>query len=86
MEKFACLALHLGLALGAALLQPGAWDAVPHLGDASKRDVDNPFSTLGSRHNPAQPVSIDLKIYDRAGQAELQWYGEITIGAPPQKL
>ncbi|KAL2130923.1 hypothetical protein VTI74DRAFT_5748 [Chaetomium olivicolor] len=90
MEKFAWLALHLGLVLGPALPQPEASDSVwQHWsplqpGDVPKRGLGNPFPW--AFRGTTQPINLDLKVYKSAGKAELQWHGEITIGAPPPKV
>ncbi|KAK3292033.1 aspartic peptidase domain-containing protein [Chaetomium fimeti] len=70
------LALQLGSAWGAAL--PSS-DPIPqHL---------SPFHLSGhcKGENCGRPVNIDLEVWQR-GQTELQWYGEITVGTPPQKF
>jgi hypothetical protein len=40
---------------------------------------------LSKRQSQSRPLNIDLSVY-RRGDTELQWYGEITVGTPPQKL
>jgi hypothetical protein len=47
-----------------------------------------PFQLSGDvskRQSQSRPLNIDLSVY-RRGDTELQWYGEITVGTPPQKL
>ncbi|KAL2186174.1 acid protease [Thermothelomyces heterothallicus CBS 203.75] len=75
------LALHVGLTLGAAHPR-----ALEHSGPAPQHL--SPFQLSGDlsdRRGHGRPVNIDLSVW-RKGQTELQWYGEITVGTPPQKF
>jgi hypothetical protein len=80
MRMLLWLALPFGPAWGAALPNAKSCsDPVPqHL---------SPFQ-LGEQNkheNCKRPVNIDLEVWKR-GETDLQWYGEITVGTPPQKL
>ncbi|KAL2151409.1 hypothetical protein VTH82DRAFT_6507, partial [Thermothelomyces myriococcoides] len=77
----AWLGLHVGLTTGAAHVRadddsgpaPHNWAPFQLAGD------------LSDRQGHGRPVNIDLSVW-RKGQTELQWYGEVTIGTPPQKF
>lgn len=82
MKMLLWLALNLPLTRGWGDTPPNAaLDPVPQqlssfqLGNLSKR----------GGHGHGRPVNIDLSVW-RRGETELQWYGEITVGTPPQKL
>jgi hypothetical protein len=80
MKAFLWLTLTLNLAWGSALPEPDpGLDPVPqHL---SSFQVDG----IAKRGGHGRPVNIDLEVWTRRG-VQLQWYGEITVGTPPQKL
>ncbi len=80
MKTTLWLALSLGLGCGAASIGPSPqWDPVPQ-GDSFQLDKRG-----GQGQGNARPINIDLAVWKPNG-TKLQWYGEIAVGTPPQKL
>ncbi|KAL1838027.1 hypothetical protein VTJ49DRAFT_3121 [Mycothermus thermophilus] len=79
--RISWLALFMGLAMGMAKPQPEAeLEPIPqHLAPLQLG------RGLGKHQGHGRPLNIDLSVW-RRGDTELQWYGEITIGTPPQKF
>lgn len=74
MQLFLGLALHLGLSQAMAVTgSETVWGPPKH----PKRH--------GGGGGGYQPINIDLTAWKPAGIKQ-QWYGDITVGTPPQTL
>jgi hypothetical protein len=80
MKAFLWFTLPLNLAWGSALPHPD-----PKLDPVHQHLSSFQVDGVAKRGGHGPPVNIDLRVWTRRG-IQLQWYGEITVGTPPQKL
>jgi len=82
MTSLRALLLYASVAAATVITYKSGWDDVTTYGPS-----EAPPSPLGGveRRGPTKKVNLPL-INWIAHDADLQWYGEISVGTPPQKL
>lgn len=83
MASLRALLLHASVAVATMLKYKSGWDNISTFGPP-----EAPPALQGGverRTRPAKKVNLPL-INWIAHDADLQWYGEISVGTPPQSL
>lgn len=84
MASLRALLLHASVAMATTLMYKSGWDDISTFGPQDAPGVGK-RSPPGPPGPPAKKVNLPL-INWISHEADLQWYGEISVGTPPQKL